>query len=251
MTMKKILVSLFWLSAVAITTHAQSGNADSLSQAAYREIINSLNKVYGAGTVSFTATYLHERLDTTGIVTRDTLVTQYKINSNKYWMQQPGAEQFQDDTLNVSVYNDDSSIVVNPTVPMHQRVLSIDIFDELFFQMQIARYAMIDSVGLKKITIEFQPNSQYHYYTFCLGATSKDPVQVRFKIGNPVPVLPPGVATPLVPYDIYTVNFSGISYTAFNQNVFSSSRAVVLRNGSFETTATYAGFEVLDNVNGR
>jgi hypothetical protein len=248
--MKTTIIAVTILSLVCTATQAQVSAQDSVSFKAFQEIITSLNKVYSAGPVSFTATYIHERSDSSGIRT-DTMIAQYKINGNKYWLLLDGVEQVQDDTLNVSIYNTDSSIYINPSLPMHSKVLSIDMFDELFTQMQVSHYTMIDSGGLKKINIRFRPNSLYQYYTFCIGATSKDPVQVSFKIGIEPYSLTPTSPLILPPYDKYTINFSGIQYGGFSQDIFSTGRIVKLKNGGFEAQSPYTEFGLVDQVTER
>jgi hypothetical protein len=248
--MKKTIISLLAALMVCASSQAQVSAQDSVSFRAFQEIVSSLNKVYSAGPVSFTATYIHERSDSSGVRT-DTLTGQYKINGNKYWLLLDGVEQVQDDTLNVSVYPYDSSIYVNAALPMHGKVLSIDMFDELFTQMQVSHYTMIDSAGLKKINIQFQPNSLYQYYTFCIGATTKDPVQVSYKVGIAPYSLTP--TSPLInpPYDKYTINFAGIQYTAFSQDIFSTGRVIKLKNGGYEPQAAYSGYGLVDQVTER
>lgn len=131
--------------------------------------------------LGFNAVYYFEDFD--GEVSHyDTMQASYLINENKYHILLDSVETIQNDKYLVSVYTNDSLVVVQDPVEPTRQILQVDVMDSTFQQLALSSMTAADSGSFRKILLHFDEDALYKNYELVYNSNSYQILYIKYSL---------------------------------------------------------------------
>jgi hypothetical protein len=238
-TMKHVL---FFLLALSFKAGAQGGKPQPQHRGAELLEILRIAEVYRqTPSLSFDMVYTYH--DTIDIETPiETVTGSSKISNGNYWTILDSTEFIQGYRYSVSVFHQDSTIVVGDRQE-HSNVMQLPLLDSLF------RGANVDSIliypvddSTNEVNIIFETDAAYQAYKLFYHPQTYLVRQVQYYLrGIADDRITTGTA-------IITLNISNYSEAPVDQQLFREDRLIQPSPEGFQGKGSFAGFKIINNI---
>lgn len=216
----------------------------------YAEIITELQKIKNAyadtGYNSFSIKYQYSREAAPGRIL-DTLSFEYRIKGNRYYCKLDQIELMQNDSVQLSVYNNEKLIVLsNTSIREDMDNIVMSHWDSAFVAEYIDSVAVIGKSNNRTIQFHFTPSAKYSSCSITYNSKTGQPDKVSYveratqsmEEGQP---RPNGI--------IITMLFSKVNKSTFSESVFDEKKYVQMRGDQWELSSSYKNYKMINIKN--
>ena len=240
--------SCFFLMGLAILM-----SKNSLGQnASYFEVMQELQRVQNnfespaGGFLSCNMTYQFS-MESTPAKIMDSLQGQFKSSSAIKYLKIGHTETVQNDSLVITIYNDDKVIMVVPIAPFSsphsKQGLLLGDLDSSFISSNVKDVAIIQKGNLKTLSIHFNDSSKYYNCSLVYNATtyllqSMSYILKQSKIGESGKPTPDGA--------LITIKYSAFSKSSFDLTTLNAGKYIAVDGkGKASVQSAYKGYNVV------
>lgn len=180
----------------------------------------------------------------------DAKIATLRIAGEKYRFSVDSIVCIQDLLYNVTVYNEDSSMFVQPPQDLYKALLQVDLLDTLFHLRQFHDINITTSSNLRTITFEFENESPFIKYAVTYDTTTYLLEEIEYFMKKSV--IPPGQAHIAADdYEDYTrmvISLLGQVVEFQDENYFATQQYIKRQNKTFAGVLSYANYLVVDGT---
>src|SRR5450432_2169604 len=217
--------------------------------ASYSEIMKELNLIrqkfvtspggYMSCNMSFL--YSSESKPTAFI---DSLKGIYKVNGSDRYLKIANAETVQNDSITLSIYNDDKVLMVTkPSQNMSGgQNLMVGNMDSAFVVRNAKSVTITQKNGLKTMSFVFSDSSQFYDCQLVYDSKTYIPVSLSYilKTSKSHESFKPPADGALI-----TIRYSGYSNASFDTSILKVNHYVVIANGGVSSKPGYSGYNLI------
>ena len=130
--------------------------------------------------LSFNAVYYFEDIDSVAVY--DTMQASFKLNADNYHINMDSVETIQNEKYMVTVYNQDSLLVIQNPAQSSRQVLQVDVMDSVFQQLALAGITAADSGSFRKVTLLFDADAVYTNYEMVFNKTTYQLLYIKYAL---------------------------------------------------------------------
>lgn len=180
----------------------------------------------------------------------DAKIASLRISGEKYRFSIDSIVCIQDLLYNVTVYNEDSSLYIQPPQDLYEALLQIDLLDTLFHLRQFHDISITNSSNLRTITIEFENESPFIKYAVTYDTATYLLEEIEYFMKKSV--IQPGQAyIPAEDYEDYTrlvISMLGQTIEFQDENYFATQQYIKRQNKTFTGVSSFASYLVVDGT---
>jgi hypothetical protein len=195
--------------------------------------------------MSFDALFYFENVDS--ITVRDTMHMAYQINKNQYHIVvNDSLEVVQNIFYNLVLYHDRDMAILSKPVNLVKYLFHANLLDGNFNRLFISGLKVSETGSFRKLSYQFKPGCPYEKYEIFYDPATYRINKIQYQMRKD-----PFSSTPATANDRYLVNiqFSNYQTGLFNDSVFSTDTYFVRRQGLFQMTTPYSGYELINSLN--
>ena len=170
-----LFISIFFLHAV---------NAQRVYDTTTTNLMDEMTKIQAyletSVDLGFQAVYYLEDIDEVSVY--DTMQASYQINGNKFHIFLDSIETIQNDKYLVSVYPNDSLVVVQDPVEPTRQILQVDVMDSTFQQLALSSITAVDSGSFRKLILHFDQDALYTNYELVYNSNSYQILYIKYSL---------------------------------------------------------------------
>jgi hypothetical protein len=178
--------------------------------------------------------------------TNHTVFYQYKVSGRKMLLEgSDSTAVIQNEQCSFKINHARHEAVVAVPMEVFKYVAQVKILDPSLYTSYIAGMTLSDTVGYRKLSYRFKPNSMYRSYDIIYDKTTRRIQTIQYSVnlnGGRVSATGAGM------YDV-TMTFSNYQTGQFNDSVFFTDGYFIRRQGTCNMVAPYTSYKIKNLLN--